>query len=201
MNIKEVYEQIEKYNSDINNKLREFINRCLNFEKYYNHKYELQKTLKLNKTFFQCYISESDVCYFLKEYNHTESSLEELKKIMKNYEKNSGTNLGSYYEAIDLCQMVDDIEELVDKKIEYEMTKVYRYSKLIKEIEDINSDKYQELCERIKNDIVKNQFNKGLIDNSTMHIIGQMLNEIFNYFISGYPVIPDEFLNNNVVTE
>ena len=197
MDLNEIYKKVEDYNKEINQRFIEFINKCSYFEKYYNHEYEIQKTLEMNKIFFQCYISESDICYYLKEQNHTEDSLENLKKVMKDYGNNSGINLESYYEAIDLCQMVDDLEELIDSKIEYEMNVIYEYSKLIENIETINSNKYEELYIQIKREITDNYLDKDVVDKNNMSIIIHILNDIFNYFVSGYPDIPDEYLSVN----
>lgn len=63
----------------------------------------------------------------------------------------------------------------------------------IDSIKIINDEEYERLYYDIKNQLdndVKNQ----RIDNKTYNICIQILNDIFNFYISGYPNIPDEYL-------
>ena len=47
-----------------------------------------------------------------------------------------------------------------------------------------------------KNNIANNYLNNNLIDDKSFDLCIQFMNDIFNYYISGYPDIPDEFLFN-----
>ena len=85
--------------------------------------------------------------------------------------------------------MADEIEELIDEKIELEMTTIYDIADIITEIENINKNEYENLYLKIKFNIENNYLNKNIIDNNIYDLCISILNDIFNYFISGYPEI------------
>lgn len=90
--------------------------------------------------------------------------------------------------------MADEIEELIENKIEYEMTFIYDIDPNIEKLEETNQ--YEELYNSIKDKLTNDLLNKNLIDDNSFGKIVLMLNDSFNFFISGYPDIPDEFLFN-----
>lgn len=182
------YIEINNYNNRINEKIFVFLNKCSKLEEHSNHNYELQKTLELNKIYFQGYILESQLCKSLKE-NNTNYSIGQLKQYILANANNLGEEYSAYYEAIELYEMADEIEELIDEKIELEMTIIYELTDKITEIENINNNEYENLYLKIKFNIENNYLNKNIIDSNIYQLCISMLNEIFNYFISGYPEI------------
>jgi len=182
------YIEINNYNNRINEKIFVFLNKCSDLEEHSNHNYELQKTLELNKIYFQGYILESELCKNLKE-NNTNYSIGQLKQYIITNANNLGDEYSAYYEAIELYEMADEIEELIDEKIELEMTTIYELTDIITEIENINKKEYENLYLKIKFQIETNYLNKNVIDNNIYELCISMLNEIFNYFISGYPQV------------
>ena len=64
----------------------------------------------------------------------------------------------------------------------------------IEKLEETNQ--YEELYNSIKDKLTNDLLNKNLIDDNSFGKIVLMLNDSFNFFISGYPDIPDEFLFN-----
>lgn len=194
--ILESYLEVENYNKKYSEKLFNFITRCSELEELSEHKYEIQKSLELNKIYFQGYILDSDICNYLKENTNSNYSIEQLRNFINQYENNSNEDLYSYHLALELYELADDIEQIVDDKIEYEMKKIYALTTLIENIENINSNNYEMLYLKIKKELTDNYLNKNLIDDKVFGICIQMLNDIFNYFITGYFDIPDEYLNN-----
>ena len=53
---------------------------------------------------------------------------------------------------------------------------------------------YEYLYNEIKNELNSKYLNQNLIDDKSYGICIQILNDIFNFYISGYPDIPDEYL-------
>lgn len=182
------YIEINNYNNRINEKIFVFLNKCSDLEEHSNHNYELQKTLELNKIYFQGYILESELCKNLKK-NNTNYSIGQLKQYIITNANNLGDEYSSYYEAIELYEMADEIEELIDEKIELEMTTIYDIADIIIEIENINKNEYENLYLKIKFNLENNYLNKNIIDNNIYELCINMLNDIFNYFISGYPQV------------
>lgn len=182
------YIEINNYNNRINEKIFGFLNKCSDLEEHSNHNYELQKTLELNKIYFQGYILESQICKSLKE-NNTNYSIQQLKQYIVENANNLGDEYSAYYEAIELYEMADEIEELIDEKIELEMTTIYGITDIIKDIENISKNDYENLYLTIKFNIENNYLNKNIIDSNIYELCISMLNDIFNYFISGYPEI------------
>ena len=90
--------------------------------------------------------------------------------------------------------MLEEIEKLVDDKINLEIDKISELSNKINNIKNAND--YERLYNEIKNDLNNQYLNQNLLDDKSCGICIQILNDIFNYYISGYPNIPDEFLYN-----
>ena len=67
---------------------------------------------------------------------------------------------------------------------------------LINDIDKIDSNDYERLYNNIKKDINNKYLKRNLIDDKSFDTCMRFVNDIFNFFISGYPDIPDEFLFN-----
>ena len=78
LNIINAIIEINKYNERINEKIFVFLNKCTELEEISNHNYELQKTLELNKIFFQGYVLDSDLCKYFKENNIPNYSIKQI---------------------------------------------------------------------------------------------------------------------------
>lgn len=191
INILESYIVIDKYNRSINEKIYSFMTKSKKLEEVSDNDYKIQKSLEMNKIFFRGYILESSVPMMLEEVNQTNYTMEQLKNFMKNYEnQNQNEKFYPYYLAFDLYDMVDEIEELVDKKIDYEMELFNNINISVDKLFDINKDEYESYYVEIKNRLSSELLNKNLIDDKIYNLCIQILNDIFNYYISGYPDIP-----------
>lgn len=191
INILESYIVIDKYNQNINEKIYSFMTKSKELEEVSDNDYKIQKSLEMNKIFFRGYILESSVPMMLEEVNQTNYTMEQLKNFMKNYEnQNQNEKFYPYYLAFDLYDMVDEIEELVDRKIDYEMELFNNINISVDKLFDINKDEYESYYVEIKNRLSSELLNKNLIDDKIYNLCIQILNDIFNYYISGYPDIP-----------
>ena len=62
--IMESLKKIREYDQVINNKLLSFITSSIMFEETSNHKFEIQKNIKLNKIYLQGYVLDSPICKY-----------------------------------------------------------------------------------------------------------------------------------------
>lgn len=194
--ILESYMDIDKLHDDINNKLFHFITKATELVESSEDMYQIEKTIKLNKISLKGYILDSPCCSFLKENNVLDYTIEELKDYLTKYETSSNEDCSSYHVAILLYELLEEIEKLVDNKVNLEINNLSELDPLIKNISTTNSNEYEFLYNQIKNNIANNYLNNNLIDDKSFDLCIQFMNDIFNYYISGYPDIPDEFLFN-----
>lgn len=192
--ILEAYMDIDKIHDDINNKIFNFITKANELVELSGDMYQIERTIKLNKISLKGYILDSSCCKVLEENNVSNYSIEELKDYLTKYETSSNEDCSSYHVAILLYELLEEIEKLVDNKVNLEINKLSELDPLIKNISTTNSNEYEFLYNQIKNNIANNYLNNNLIDDKSFDLCIQFMNDIFNYYISGYPDIPDEFL-------
>ena len=195
LNVKilESYVEIDKIHDDINSKIFSFITKANELVELSEDDYQIEKTLMLNKISLKGYVLDSDLCNQLNENNMNDYSIDELKNYIMQYEKSFNTDYSQYLLALSLYELIENIEKLVDSKIELEINEL---SNIIQNISDIkNTDKtnYENLYLNFKNQL-DNCFKENKLDEKSYGICIQILNDIFNFYISGYPNIPDEYL-------
>lgn len=184
--------EIKEYNEKINEEIQNFIIKAKELEQLSNNEYEIQKTLKDNKIFLRGYILESSIPITLEEMNMKDYTLEELRNYMEKYEyQNKNENFTSYYIAFDLYDTIDRIEELTDNKIDFEMDIFTKMNINIKRIFTLDKSEYELFFQEIANYLQHN-----LLDNIEYNNYLELLNDIFNYYINGYPNIPAGYLYN-----
>ena len=182
-----------KIQDSINNKLFNFITRASELVKLSEDMYQIEKSIELNKISLKGYILDSPCCKLLEQNNISNYSIDELKQYLTKYEQTSNDDCLSYHLAIKLYELLDEIEKLVDEKIDLEVTKVAELEPQINDIRNVNSGDFESLYNQIKLDLTNDYLNQNLIDNKAFDICIQFMNDIFNYCISGYPDIPTEF--------
>lgn len=190
MNVKEIILKVSAYNKQIEEQLEDFTTGCYTLKETSAGKYQVQKTTLLNKIYLQGYILDSKLCRQFKANNITNYSLTNLRDyITKNY-NNLDTDYTSYYQALSLYEKANNLEELIDDKIELEIDLLSNYEK------DIEKLKYQELkkeqlvafYKEIKEKLVKKLTN-NIMAIQTKNSILIILNDVFEFFWSGYPTI------------
>lgn len=186
----EIILKIDDYNKSIEEKLAHFINGCYLLKDSSNGNYQVQKTITENKIYFQGYILDSKLCQKFKENNIKDYSLANLKDYISKHFNDLDTDYTPYYQALSLYEEATNLEDLIDKKINLEIDFIYN---LVKEIEilkyqEIASEKLVSLYKEIKAKLLKNlsHSNPSIQVQNNIIII---LNDIFSFFWSGYPVI------------
>lgn len=193
LKIHESYVEIDKIHDDINNRMFNFITKASELVELSEDDYQIEKTITLNKISLKGYILDSECCTSLKENNINDYSITELENYLMQYEKSFNTDYSKYLLSLSLYKQLEEIESLVDKKINLEISE---FSKLINSVTDVkNADKsnYEQLYLNIKSDL-NNYFKSNQLNEKSYNICIQILNDIFNFYISGYPSIPDEYL-------
>lgn len=195
LNVKilESYVEIDKIHDDINNKIFNFITKANELVELSEDDYQIEKTLMLNKISLKGYVLDSDLCNQLAENNINDYSIDELKNYLDQYEKSFNTDCSKYLLALSLYEIIEDIEKQVDSKIDLEISKLSNIVSNIKDVKNVSKNEYENLYCKLKTQ-VDSYFKNNRLDEKSYDACIQILNDIFNFYISGYPNIPDEYL-------
>ena len=195
LNVKilELYVEVDKINNDINNKIFDFITTANELVELSEDDYQLEKTLILNKISLKGYVLDSDLCNKLSENNINDYSINELKNYIIQYEKSFDTDYSQYLLALSLYELIEDVEKQVDSKIELEISELSNIIQSISDIKNTDKTNYENLYYNFKSQL-DDCFKENKLDEKSYGICIQILNDIFNFYISGYPNIPDEYL-------
>lgn len=195
LNVKilESYVEIDKIHDDINNKIFNFITKANELVELSEDDYQIEKTLMLNKISLKGYVLDSDLCNQLAENNINDYSIDELKNYLDQYEKSFNTDCSKYLLALSLYEIIEDIEKQVDSKIDLEISELSNIASNIKDVKNVGKNEYENLYYKLKTQ-VDSYFKNNRLDEKSYNACIQILNDIFNFYISGYPNIPDEYL-------
>ena len=195
LNVKilESYVEIDKIHDDINNKIFNFITKANELVELSEDDYQIEKTLMLNKISLKGYVLDSDLCNQLAENNINDYSIDELKNYLDQYEKSFNTDCSKYLLALSLYEIIEDIEKQVDSKIYLEISELSNIASNIKDVKNVGKNEYENLYYKLKTQI-DSYFKNNRLDEKSYNACIQILNDIFNFYISGYPNIPDEYL-------
>lgn len=191
--ILESYREIDKIYNDINNKLFSFITKANELVELSQDKYQIEKSLLLNKISLKGYVLDSELCIELDKNNMREYSIDKLQEYFTQYEKAYNVNCINYFLALSLYKQIEEIEKLVDTKINLEIKEL---SKIILDINNVSirdKSEYEKLYTMFKQQL-DDYYRNNQLDDQAYKICIQMLNDIFNFYITGYPLIPAEYL-------
>lgn len=188
--ILESYMDIDKIYDDINNKIFQFITKASELVELSEDMYQIERTIELNKISLKGYLLDSPCCVFLKENNVEDYTIEDLKNYLMKYEQLNNEDCSQYYLAVVLFELLEEIESLVEDKIDLEISKIFELTPLINNIDKIDSNEYEKLYNDIKKDLNDKYLNQNLMDDKSFETCMRFVNDIFNYYISGYPDIP-----------
>lgn len=142
--------------------------------------YQIEHSIKLNQISLKDYVLNSDMCTLLKNNNINNYSIDELKKYLEQYEYQSLANVNSYKLAIELYEQLDEIEQMENEQINYELDSLSGYLEKFKEIKTINKEEYSNLYNYLMEQ-VKEKYNQNIFRED----IVIMINDIFNYYLYG----------------
>lgn len=196
LKILEFYIEIDKIHDNIDNKIFNFITKANELVELSDDNYQIEKTLKLNKIALKGFILDSSCCVNLKNNNITNYSIQELKNYLIQYEKDFNEDYSRYYLAVTLYELIEEIEKLVDLKIDLEIKSLNEFIPNINNIKETDKTKLENIYFSSKNQL-NEYFKNSMLDEKTYNICIEILNNIFNFYINGYPNIPDEYLYKN----
>ncbi len=190
MTIEEIIKTIKFYNDNIQKLMEKFISDCYSLEENSNKEYQVQNTIELNKIYFRGYVLESPLCKKFKENNINDYSLKDLKEYINKNFNSLEKDYTPYYQALALYEDADTLEDLIDKKIELEIDFLSDYVNKLKILKEQVLDKKTlvNLYTQAKEELV-NWLNKKAIINKEQNNYLNILNDIFNFFVSGYPLV------------
>lgn len=193
LKILESYIEMDKIQNKINSEMFNFITKANELVELSEDDYQIEKTLKLNKISLKGYVLDSECCVNLSANNIKDYSINELKNYLIQYEKSFNVDYSNYFLALSLYEAIEEIENLVDNKVNLEIQKINELIPNINNIKSISQNEFEKLYLNLKNKL-DNYFKDNSLNEKSYNICIQILNDIFNFYINGYPNIPDEYL-------
>ena len=193
LKILESYIEMDKIQNKINSEMFNFITKANELVELSEDDYQIEKTLKLNKISLKGYVFDSECCVNLSANNINDYSIDELKNYLIQYEKSFNVDYSNYFLALSLYEAIEEIENLVDNKVNLEIQKINELIPNINNIKSISQNEFEKLYLNLKNQL-DNYFKDNSLNEKSYNICIQILNDIFNFYINGYPNIPDEYL-------
>lgn len=191
--ILESYNNIKKIQSVINDNLVTFLTKAAELVEISEDMYQIEKSIKFNKISLKSYILDSECSIALKNNNIADYTIDELKSYLENYENVENKDCSSYYLAISLYELLENIEKDVKNKINLEIQLLLQFDGALGNIEGINVEEREALYNKVKVTLTNNYWRKGVITEENFGILIEMLNDIFNYYVNGYPTIPNDY--------
>ena len=188
--------EVQKYNEKYNNILYDFLMKASELVELSKDLYQIEETIILNQISLKDYVLNSEICNYLKR-NHIENySIEELKKWMREYKHHNLVDLSKYELALSLYEMLEELKTIADSKIEYEVNRLSNWLQGVNGIKNITNDTWRNLYNNLMQQIKEDILNRVLNDKKAGLVV-QMLDDVFNYYLYGYPKIPIELVKNN----
>lgn len=187
-NILEIYNDKQKYDEQINSLMLDFMTKANELVEKSNDMYQIEHSIRLNEISLKDYILRSDYCVLLKQNNVVDYTIEELEQYMNNYEyQNSEFDMYKYKLALSLYKELEKIKQIIDKKIDMEVSRIENIINSINGIKNINNKgEYQNLFNKVNIEIKQKYIDTNIIDDTASNYINQIINDIFNYYIDGY---------------
>lgn len=188
--ILEIFTEKQNYDEKYNNLMFSFVTKAYELVDLSEDLYQLEHTIKLNQISLKDYILNSEICSFLKNNNINNYSIEDLKDFMQKYENQNISDITSYKLALELYEKLDEIKNIENAKIDYEINRMSNILEDISNVENIDKDKYQDLYNRLLEQIKVKYLDNNLIDDKINNYVVLILNDIFNYYLYGNKEIP-----------
>ncbi len=190
--ILEIFAERQNYDEKYNDLMFSFVTDAYKLVDLSEDLYQIEHTIKLNQISLKDYILNSEICAFLKNNNINNYSIEDLKKFMQRYEYENISDITSYKLALELYEKLDEIKNVENAKIDYEINQMSNILKDVRNVKSVSKDKYRDLYDHLLQQIKVKYLDQNLIDNKMNNCIIQILNDIFNYYLYGNKEVPIE---------
>ena len=188
--ILEIFTEKQNYDEKYNSLMFDFLTKAYELVELSEDLYQVENTIKLNQISLKDYILNSEICNFLKKNNFNNYSIEDLKEYMQKCENQNISNIASYKLALELYEKLEEIKDIENSKIDYEVSRMSNLLDNINNIESIDKDKYQDLYNDLLQQVKVKYLDNNLIDNRLNNYVVQILNDIFNYYLYGNKEVP-----------
>lgn len=176
------------YNENYEKMLNQFIKKGMDLKNITDGIFRIEKSLYLNKVSLKGYILNSDACKELKNQNIVNYSIDELKQYIEQY-KNIKGDISNIEKALNLYIELLSMEQFIEKSLEQIANKI---NNILKDnlLINKNGDSLLIRDELSSNNLIVNQkinnlLNNNMIDNEIKEYLTIIINEYFNYYISG----------------
>ncbi len=183
--ILEIFTEKQNYDEKYNSLMFDFITKAYELVELSEDLYQVEHTIKLNQISLRDYILNSEICNYLKDNNFNNYSIEDLKEYMQKHENQNTSNIASYKLALELYEKLEEIKDIENSKIDYEVSRMSNLLDNINNIESIDKDKYQDLYNDLLQQVKVKYLDNNFIDNRLNNYVVQILNDIFNYYLYG----------------
>ena len=183
--ILEIFTEKQNYDEKYNSLMFDFLTKAYELVELSEDLYQVENTIKLNQISLKDYILNSEICNFLKKNNFNNYSIEDLKEYMQKCENQNISNIASYKLALELYEKLEEIKNIENLKIDYEISQMGNLLDNINNVKNIDKDKYQELYKDLLQQVKVKYLDNNLIDNKLNEYLVQILNDIFNYYLYG----------------
>ena len=190
--ILEIFTEKQNYDEKYNSLMFDFLTKAYELVELSEDLYQVENTIKLNQISLKDYILNSEICNFLKKNNFNNYSIEDLKEYMQKCENQNISNIASYKLALELYEKLEEIKNIENLKIDYEISQMGNLLDNINNVKNIDKDKYQGLYKDLLQQGKVRYLDNNLIDNKLNEYLVQILNDIFNYYLYGNKKIPLE---------
>lgn len=136
--LRSTHREVIQYEERIKSMYSLFLLKSKCLEESSGHNFELQRYWPITRVNLKGWILESDLCKLLEKNEVIDYSVYELKEYFNNYQKKTCIDCANYLDAIDVYLLMNDLEELIDEKVEKEMTAIWYVDEEIKKIEDVS---------------------------------------------------------------
>lgn len=181
----EIFTEKQSYDEKYSNLVMAFITKAYELVQLSEGLYQIEYTIKLNQISLKDYILNSDICNLLKSNNIHNYSISDLKEYIKKYESSNISDITSTKLALELYEMLEEIKEIEDAKITYEISKMGNILENISNISHVDKNKYQDLYNDLLKQVKVKYLDNNYIDDKINNYIIQILNDIFNYYLYG----------------
>jgi len=188
--ILEIFTEKQNYDEKYNNLMFSFVMKAYELVDLSEDLYQLEHTIKLNQISLKDYILNSEIYTFFKNNNINNYSIEDLKEFMQKYKTQNISDITSCKLALKLYEKLDEIKNIENAKIDYEINRMSNILEDISNVKNIDKDKYQDLYNRLLEQIKVKYLDNNLIDDKINNYVVLILNDIFNYYLYGNKEIP-----------
>ena len=188
--ILEIFTEKQNYDEKYNSLMFDFITKAYELVELSEDLYQVEHTIKLNQISLKDYILNSKICNYLKDNNFNNYSIEDLKEYMQKCENQNISNIASYKLALELYEKLEEIKNIENLKIDYEISQMGNLLDNVSKIESVTKDKYQALYNDLLQQVKVKYLDNNLIDDKTNNYVMKILNDIFNYYLYGNKEIP-----------